>query len=423
MAKVLIYSLVFTPDAVSNAYLYRDLALELHRRGHQVTVLTTTPHSNIVKEENAKQPLKKKWGGLYATSNLGNVRVVHIPMFKKSPKRTVRIMSAIWFHIASLFIGVFAFGHQDIVLASSPPLSNGIVGRILARFWRAPSVYIVQDVFPDGLVRQGKIRSKVIISLLRKLEKLVYNSNEAVVVIAQSFLTTLQPRVRNLESLRLIENFVDTEFYKLLPRHNEFSRKHGLDDSFVVSYVGNIGNAQDFSPVVRAAKELKDLPIRFVIAGDGILRKRLEEQILEHKLTNISVLGYVPRDVTPWVNASSDICLVLLSPHVQGDGFPSKIFSIMACGRLAIITADEASDLIRVVRESGCGRVVPAGDPAAFVGAVRKVFEDRELLVHEGGRARDYVVKNYSKEAISAHYDQLIYKLCSLQQMNKTVDV
>ncbi len=410
---MLLHSLVFTPDGVSNAYLYRDLAVELQRDGHQVTVLTTSPHYNVILEEHVKQPLTKQWAGLFSTSSIGDVRVVHIPMFKKSSKSIVRIISALWFHCAAIVTGLLVAGRHDIVIASSPPLSAGLIGAFLARLWNAPSVYIVQDVFPDGLIRQGKIRSKYLIWLLKKLESFVYRYNDKVVVIAQSIFNTLKARVNNSEKLCLIENFVDTNLYTPIKRHNDFSKKCGLDDSFVVSYVGNIGNAQDFSLVIRAAQELQDLPLRFVFAGDGIKRKMLEEQIREHKMTNIDVLGYIPRDVTPWLNASSDICLVLLSPHIKGDSFPSKIFSIMACARTAIITADEGSDLIRVMKESGCGRVVPVGDTDSFVHAVRKAFNERDALHAEGERAREYVERYYSKEAISARYDQLIRELCS----------
>lgn len=412
MAKVLLHSLVFTPDGVSNAYLYRDLAVELQQKGHQVTVLTTTPHYNVIAEESLKQPLTKRWAGLFATSSIGAVQVIHIPMLKKSSKSIVRVFSALWFHVAAIITGVMVAGRQDIVFASSPPLSAGIIGALLARIWGACSVYIVQDVFPDGLIRQGKINSKFLISFLRKLEKFVYLSNDRVVVIAQSFVKTLKNRVNNSERLYLIENFVDTQLYTPIERYNEFSGKYGLDDFFVISYVGNIGNAQDFLPVLRAAQALHDLPVRFIIAGDGILRKKLEQQIQERKLINIITLGYVPRDLTPLVNASSDICLVLLSQHVKGDGFPSKIFSIMSCARTAIITADDGSDLKRVVQESGCGRVVPVGDVEAFVEAVRVAFNDRHALMAEGQHAREYVLRHYSKEAISSKYDKLIHELC-----------
>ena len=42
MTRVLIHSLIFSPDGVSTAYLYNDIALRLQQRGFDVVVLTTT---------------------------------------------------------------------------------------------------------------------------------------------------------------------------------------------------------------------------------------------------------------------------------------------------------------------------------------------------------------------------------------------
>ena len=47
MARVLLHSLTFSPDAVSTGYLMTDLARQLQRMGNAVTVLTTTPHYNL----------------------------------------------------------------------------------------------------------------------------------------------------------------------------------------------------------------------------------------------------------------------------------------------------------------------------------------------------------------------------------------
>ena len=57
--RLLIYSLVFSPDGVSTAYLYNDIALGFLENGYEVTVLTTTPHYNLVQESINRQPLKK----------------------------------------------------------------------------------------------------------------------------------------------------------------------------------------------------------------------------------------------------------------------------------------------------------------------------------------------------------------------------
>jgi colanic acid biosynthesis glycosyl transferase WcaI len=50
MAKILFLSLVFPPDSVSTAQIMGELAISLRDLGHEVEVLTTTPHYNEDKE-------------------------------------------------------------------------------------------------------------------------------------------------------------------------------------------------------------------------------------------------------------------------------------------------------------------------------------------------------------------------------------
>ena len=63
--KILIHTLIFSPDGVSTAYLYNDIALRFQKEGYEVVVLSTTPHFNVVKEQLGKQPLKWKIPGIY----------------------------------------------------------------------------------------------------------------------------------------------------------------------------------------------------------------------------------------------------------------------------------------------------------------------------------------------------------------------
>jgi hypothetical protein len=73
--RILIYSLVFSPDGVSTAYLYNDLVLGFKNKGYDVSVLTSTPHYNITKESLVEQPLQKKFFGLLYTSIYNGVKV------------------------------------------------------------------------------------------------------------------------------------------------------------------------------------------------------------------------------------------------------------------------------------------------------------------------------------------------------------
>ena len=65
MARVLLLTLVFAPDGVSTAVLMTELALELRDLGHEVTVLTTTPHYNVEPEAPAASTVVKRWGNCF----------------------------------------------------------------------------------------------------------------------------------------------------------------------------------------------------------------------------------------------------------------------------------------------------------------------------------------------------------------------
>ena len=78
--KILIHSIVFSPDGVSTAYLYNDIVLGFKNAGYEVVVLTTTPHYNLIESELVKQPISKRIFGLYSQSNFIGIKVYHIPI-------------------------------------------------------------------------------------------------------------------------------------------------------------------------------------------------------------------------------------------------------------------------------------------------------------------------------------------------------
>ena len=101
--RVLIHSLIFSPDGVSTAYLYNDIALRLQERGYEVVVLTTTPHFNIVPKQVAKQPMRWKVWGLCKVSDFHGMRVLHVPQ-RKFKSTALRMLGFVYWHFVSFFI-------------------------------------------------------------------------------------------------------------------------------------------------------------------------------------------------------------------------------------------------------------------------------------------------------------------------------
>ena len=153
LKRVLIHSIVFSPDGVSTAYLYNDIALGLVENGFDVVVLTTTPHYNLIKSELDKQPLTKKIFGLFYVSKFKGILVYHIPL-KKYKSTLKRIISFVYWHIVS-FIFALTFKKINFILSPSPPISMGFISLLIAKIKGAKSVYNVQEIYPDLLINQG----------------------------------------------------------------------------------------------------------------------------------------------------------------------------------------------------------------------------------------------------------------------------
>jgi colanic acid biosynthesis glycosyl transferase WcaI len=408
MSKVLLHSLVFSPDGNSTAYLMTELALELERLGHSVTVLTTTPHNNVLPDMSQRQPMQKHWCGLLYSSKIGNIRIWHVKIPIKGTKVWMRVFDFIRFHVISLCVGIFKIESQDIVIATSPPLTIALISWTLGAMWRAPSVYKVAEIYPDLAIRQGVVKNPSFIAFLNWLERFVYRKNTIIVPIAEQFKRTIKQRGVPESKLHMIPDFVDTEFYSPKNKINEFSQTHHLLNDFIVLYAGNIGIVQDWDSVMFAAGELSHLPIKFVIVGDGAKREWLQKNIEDRKLNSITLVGYQPKELMPEINASCDISIIPMNMAGSKDGVPSKIYSIMSCAKPAIALVDDDSELRWIIEQAQCGEAVPIEDKKAFTEAIVRSFKRRDSLPAEGLRGRQYVEQHNSKEAIANKYHELI---------------
>ena len=408
MARILIHTLVFSPDGVSTAYLMSDLARELVRRGHRVVVLTTTPHYNAEPGSLARQPISPVWGSLLGRSDFNGIPVFHVTMPAKGRKLLARAFDYVRFHLVSLAASVRTVGPYDIVIAPSPPLSIGVIAWLQGMMRSAPAVYNVQEIYPDFLIHQGLIRRGWQIATLRALERFVYARSAMIVSISEWFARTIVARGVPREKVTVIPNFVDAELYRPLPRQNPFARAHGLAESFTVLYAGNLGLSQDWDSVLHAAEQLRTKPILFALVGDGARRAWLETEVERRRLANVRLLGYQSRELMPEINASSDVGTIPMKHTSTSDTFPSKIYTIMACGKPVVVSADPDSELAWLVQEAACGQVVLPEDPVAYTDAIARAFADRQGLAGAGARGREFVARRYSKEIVGEAYARLV---------------
>jgi colanic acid biosynthesis glycosyl transferase WcaI len=410
LKRVLIHSIVFSPDGVSTAYLYNDIALGLVKNGFDVVVLTTTPHYNRIESELVKQPLTKKLFGIYYTSNYHGIRVYHIPL-KKHKSTYRRVFSFICWHFVSLLVG-FSIKKVNFVLSPSPPLSIGLVSLLIAKFNSAKSIYNVQEIYPDLLINQGNLNSGFVINFLKKIEKCIYNYSSSVTTIDEVFYSKIKSRFNNPNKLHIIPNFVDTDYYKPLKQNLSLPPIFGANNNKIkVLYAGNIGFFQDWEPVFFAADQLKNENIEFWIVGEGVKKNEIAEEIKSKKIANIRIFPYQNRELLPIINNFVDIHFISINPKMEQEGFPSKVYTIMACAKPLVVVTGENTPLHNFLKDKNCSELITENRNINFTEAIRKLAFDKELREALGKNGFGVITNNYSIKAVLSKYVSLINSL------------
>ena len=406
--KILIHSLIFSPDGVSTAYLYNDIALAFQNIGYEVVVLSTTPHFNVVHEQLAEQPMK--WGVwcLFKKSYYNGIKVYHVPQ-KKFKSTLLRLIGFVYWHLVSFFVGL-SIKNVDVILSPSPPLTIGLLSLWLAKIKGCKVVYNVQEIYPDIL---GK-KKGLVFNVLSKMERKVYNSSDAVITIDQVFYDTIVGRFNEPSHLHIIPNFVDTSLYRSGVSTTELDKSLFPDsDSIKLLYAGNIGFAQDWEPLVSLVEKTKDLNVEYFLIGEGVRKGYVEQKKEELGLDKLHVLPYQPRHLMPAILAYSDIQYIFMTPEMEGMGFPSKVYTIMACGCPLVVCSGKNTPIVNFLEHVGCAKLVTNHDLekktdeiATWLGSVT-----REQLIEMGKKGEDVIKARYTKEIVTSQYVELCESL------------
>ena len=389
-------------------YLYNDIALAFKRAGYEVVVLSTTPHFNLVKEQLKEQPLK--WGiwGLFKKSVYKGIPVYHVPQ-KKFKSTLLRLIGFVYWHIVSLFVGL-SIKNIDVILSPSPPLTIGRLNQWLAKIKGCKVVYNVQEIYPDIL---GK-KEGAVFKILSKMEHKVYNGSDAVTTIDRVFYDTIVNRFEDKSKLHIIPNFVDTDLYRSGVSTDVLDKSLFPDtDSIKLLYAGNIGFAQDWEPLIKLAEKTKGLNVEYFVIGEGVMKSYVEDKKKELQLDKLHVLPYQPRNLMPAILAYSDVQFIFMTPQMEGQGFPSKVYTIMACGRALLIGSGKNTPIVNFLEPVGCAKLVYEHDVEKKTDEMAQWLSSvtREELRSMGAKGEKTIQEGYTKEIVTRKYVNLINQL------------
>ena len=406
--KILFMAQCYAPEDVSAAVLITELAVDLARRGHSVTIVTGAPnypHGRVFEGYRNK---------LLSVETLDEVRVIRTWSYiSPSKKFWSRLFHYGTYSATALYGGLFA-GRPDVIVSFSPPLPLGLSAWLLSWIFRSPWVLQIEDLYPDAAIAAGVMKNKRVIDFFLGMENFLYRKSQFISVISKSFRHTLLAKGVPDSKIEIIPVWADPDEVRPLQKENGFRHKHGLCNKFVVMYSGNIGLTSSLEDVLLAAEILREHPeIQFVIVGEGVKKEALEMETRSKHLENVLFLPFQPREFFSEMLAAADLSLVTLNANSALSSMPSKVFNVMASARPTLSVAPIGSELMQIVTEAGCGWNVPPQSPEKLAQAVIQLKDRESDLIQMGQNGRKCLEKNYSRKHCVDAYEKMLFTLCS----------
>ena len=392
----------FPPEIGAPAARVSEMSQAWADQGHDVTVITGLPNHptgeipaayrgiRFRREQVGKVHVWRNW--LYATPNEGFV------------KKTI---SHISFMVSSAVLSTPRLSGFDVIIVSSPTFFSVMTAWFMSRVRRVPFIFEVRDLWPGIFVELGVLRNRALIRLLEGLEMFLYRASARVVVVTESFADILRARGVPSAKLATITNGVDADFFSPADPDNALRRRHGLQEQFVVLYIGAHGISHALSRILDAAAATRDEGIQWVFVGEGADKAKLLARAKEMGLTNVTFAPGQPKELMPAWYAASDAALVPLRNIPLFESFiPSKMFEIMACARPII--GSVRGEARRILDASGGAITVEPEDAPAIAAAARRLKADPQLRKGMGDSGRRFVMANFDRVELARRYAVLL---------------
>lgn len=365
--RLLIVSQYFWPEN----FRVNDLAEELARRGHEVTVLTGKPNY----PEGRIFPAYR--ADPAAFRRFGNVPVIRVPVIPRGDSSVRLVLNYLSFALSAALLGAWKLRREPfdaIFVFQTSPITAALPAVLLRRLKRAPVLMWILDLWPDTLSAIGVVKSPRLLALVGRLVSFVYRRCDRILVQSRAFEPRVTPLAGRSDTIRYFPGWAETVFEGGAAAGPAPELAPYADD-FTVLFAGNVGEAQDFPAILDAAEALKEKPgLRWIVVGDGRAAGQVREEIARRELgEKVVLLGRFPLERMPEFFAGADALLVSLKREpIWSMTIPGKVQSYLAAGKPLLAMLDGEGG--RVVAEAGAGLVAPAGNGRALAANVERLM-------------------------------------------------
>lgn len=396
--QILMVTNYFAPEGGAAAVRLTRLAKKLHRRGHQVTVLTSLPHYPHGR-------VHERYRGRFSVvDEVDGIRVVQSWLLATpSPRISRKMISQFTFMISAGLRGL-GLPRPDVVLIEGQPIFTAIAGMAIATLKRRPYVLNVSDVWPEHVLPVALSERHPAYRVARRVVDLIYRRARAIVAMSPRWAEMIAGHLAGRPAtITTICNGVDLETFRPGLDTAAFRQKYSLGEKKICSFIGTLATQYDLDVMVQVATRLgRDPRLQIVFIGQGsqgeALRRHLEQ------VADVRWIPWIDFAEVPLAWNASYVTFFALRSHPLYQGtIPAKLFEAMASGVPVLAAMDGVG--AKIIEDAGAGVAVPCGDGDGLGRALEEVLGQAELRQRYALAARRYAEAHFDAEQVAAAYE------------------
>ena len=333
----------------------------------------------------------------------------YVSDLSKKPGFFSRMWGYFSFVFSSTWVGLFKVkGEYDVMIVTSPPLFVAIPAYILSSVKRIPLIFEVRDLWPESAIDTGMISNPLLIKFSYWFEKTIYKKARLINVLTPAFREKLIEK-KNIpaEKIIYIPNAADFSVAEKAAENfdaQKFRKEEGIDDKFVVTYIGAHGIANHLIQIIETAEKLQDTNVLFQLIGSGPTKTSLMEEAKARNLQNVRFVDRVDKPMAFKYILASDIgTSVLMKVDTFKTIYSNKTFDYMSCKKPILLAIDGVSRQL-VVEEAKCGVFAEPENADDIAEKVRQFIRgdfDLKVLGENGYR---HAREHFDREKLGLKY-------------------
>ncbi len=379
------------------------LSKELIKLGYTVTIISST-YSHLFK----KIPPHQKW---FNFEQIDGIQYVWIKVPKYPSAHSIkRVLKWFWYTFSLFFLPAKKIGNPDYIIVSPMQTIPVFPAYRWAKKHNAKLIFEVKDIWPLSIQELGGYSNKhPFIQLLKFFEHFAIRNSDAIVSVLPNYQQYLKDEgfdktfeyIPNGIDIEEVNASLSNELESLIPKNK-----------FIIGYAGTIGTANAMHYLIEAANILRDKQeIVFLIVGDGSEKEKLSQLVQKYDLKNVYFINPIPKKQIQSLLKFFDVCYIgLENKNLFKYGIsPNKLFDYLYAAKPLIIAINSPNN---IVEQAKCGISIYSQNPQKIADAIIRLYsmsdEERKIM---GNRAKDFVLKNHTIEALARKYKMLIEKL------------